>query len=292
MKLNSKINSPLLPRPSQSSVLELGLSHGAMAEWLAVDDDLPIYHAHKLQQIDSHPGEVIAALPESDSAQKEFGRLLLTHLTVHHGQRYATDGLNLSTKDGRLQWPLPATDLQSCSLWIQEDICLLQALNDEYILTAASVCSPSNWRLPDKIGKTLGAIHDPVPGYRDILHSRTNRLLNKLSKDKVIFRYNWSVQAGNELCWRPDLYAAQEPAELYWRVERQTLRRLPETGAIVFGIRIFLESFTRLESRQPGFTATLREIIEHLPEAQRRYKGLDVLLERPEFGAIILRNST
>ena len=112
-----------------------------MAEWLSVDDDLPIYHAHKLQQIDSHPGEVIAALPESDSAQKEFGRLLLTHLTVHHGQRYAIDGHNLSTKDGRLQWPLPATDLQSCSLWIQEDICLLQALNDEYILTAASVCS-------------------------------------------------------------------------------------------------------------------------------------------------------
>ena len=61
-----------------------------MAEWLAVDDDLPIYHAHKLQQIGSHRGEVIAVLPESDSAQKEFGRLLLTHLTVHHGQRYAT----------------------------------------------------------------------------------------------------------------------------------------------------------------------------------------------------------
>ena len=108
-----------------------------MAEWLAVDDDLPIYHAHKLQQIDSYPDEVIAALPESDSAQKEFGRLLLTHLTVHHGQRYSTDGHNLSTRDGRLQWPLPATDLQSCSLWIQEDICLLQALNDEYVLTAA-----------------------------------------------------------------------------------------------------------------------------------------------------------
>ena len=211
MKLNSKINSPLQPRPSQSSVLELGLSHGAMAEWLAVDDDLPIYHAHKLQQIDSHPGEVIAALPESDSAQKEFGRLLLTHLTVHHGQRYTTDDYNLSTRDGRLQWPLPATDLQSCSLWIQEDICLLQALNDEYILTAASVCSPSNWRLPDKIGKALGAIHDPVPGYRDTLHSKTNRLLNKLSKDKVIIRYNWSVQAGNELCWRPDLYPPKNP---------------------------------------------------------------------------------
>ena len=106
MKLNSKINSPLLPRPSQSSVLELGLSQGAMAEWLAVDDDLPIYHAHKLQQINSHPGEVIAALPESDSAQKEFCRLLLTHLTVHHGQRYATDSHNLSTRDGRLQLSL------------------------------------------------------------------------------------------------------------------------------------------------------------------------------------------
>jgi hypothetical protein len=163
---------------------------------------------------------------------------------------------------------------------------LLQALNNEYVLTAASVCSPSNWRLSEKIGKALGAIHDPVPGYGDTLHARTNRLLHKLSKDKVITRYNWSVQAGNELCWRPELYPAQEPAEPYWRVERQTLRRLPETGAIAFGIRIFLESFTKLESRQPGFTATLREIIEGLPEEQRRYKGLDSLLARPEFGAL------
>ena len=267
-------------------MLELGLKHGTMAEWLAVDDDLPIYHAHKLQQIGSHRGEVIAVLPESELAQKEFGRLLLTHLTEHHGERYTTDGHHLSTRDGTLKWQLPATDLQSCCLWIQEDICLLQALNNEYILTAASVCSPSNWRLSEKIGKALGAIHDPVPGYGDTLHARTNRLLHKLSKDKVIIRYNWSVQAGNELCWRPELYPAQEPAEPYWRVERQTLRRLPETGAIAFGIRIFLESFTKLESRQPGFTATLREIIEGLPEEQRRYKGLDSLLARPEFGAL------
>ena len=266
-------------------MLELGISHGAMAEWLAVDDDLPMYHAHKLQQIGSHPGEVIAALPESGLAQKEFSRLLLTHLTEHHGQLYTTDGHDLSTKDGNLRWRLPATDLQSCSLWIQEDICLLQALNDEYIMTAASVCSPSNWRLSEKIGKALGAIHDTVPGYGDTLHARTNRLLHKLSKDKVIIRYNWSVQVGNELCWRPDLYLTQEPAELFWRVERQTLRRLPETGAIVFGIRIFLENFTRLESRKPGFTATLRGIIERLPEAQRRYKGLDSLIKRPEFSA-------
>ena len=286
MKLNSEINSPFLPRANQSSVLELGLKHGTMAEWLAVDDDLPIYHAHKLQQIGSHRGEVIAVLPESELAQKEFGRLLLTHLTEYHGERYSTNGHHLSTRDGILEWQLPATDLQSCCLWIQEDICLLQALNNEYVLTAASVCSPSNWRLSEKIGKALGAIHDPVPGYGDTLHAKTNRLLHRLSKDKVIIRYNWSVQAGNELCWQSELDPILEPAEPYWRVERQTLRRLPETGAIVFGIRIFLESFTKLESRQPGFTASLREIIERLPKEQRRYKGLDSLLARPEFGAM------
>ena len=286
MKLNSEINSPLLLSPNQSSVLELGLRHGTMAEWLAVDDDLSIFHAHKLQQIGSHRSEVIAVLPESELAQKEFCRLLLTHLTERHGERYTINDHDLLTRDGRLKWPLPATDLQSCCLWIQEDICLLQALNDEYVLTAASVCSPSNWRLSEKIGKALGAIHDPVPGYGDTLHARTNRLLHNLSKDKVIIRYNWSVQAGNELCWRPELYPAQEPEEPYWRVERQTLRRLPETGAVVFGIRIFLESFTKVESRKPGFTATLREIIERLPEEQRRYKGLDSLLTRPEVGAL------
>ena len=261
-------------------MLELGLQRGATPTWLVIDDDFPIFHAHKIQQIKAHRAEVIAALPESELAQREFCKLLLDHLIAHHHGQYSIEGQYLSTRSGRLKWLLPATDLESSCLWIQEDICLLQPLNGEYVLTAASICSPSNWRLIEKIGEGLGAIHDPVPGYKNALHNRTNRLLHKLGANKVILRYNWSVQQGNELCWLPDLDPTQECTELYWRVERQTLRRLPESGAIVFGIRIFLESFAQLETRQPGFTTTIRRIIQRLPNKQKIYKGLDQTLGR------------
>ena len=179
-------------------MLELGLRHDKMAEWLAVDDDLPIYHAHKLQQIGSHRGEVIAVLPESELAQKEFGRLLLTHLTEHHGDRYTADGHRLSTRDGRLKWQLPATDLQAAASGFKR----------------TSVCSGTEQRVRPDCGQCCSQatgdylrksarrsarsmIRCPAMGY---LARKTNRLLHRLSKDKVIIRYNWSVQAGNELC--------------------------------------------------------------------------------------------
>tara|TARA_B100001057_G_scaffold486917_1_gene568814 strand:+ start:2792 stop:3637 length:846 start_codon:yes stop_codon:yes gene_type:complete len=280
LKLNSRISSTFLPSPNQSSVVELGLKRSATSTWLAIDDDLPVFHAHKLQQIEAQRAEVIAALPESESAQREFCELLLDHLIEHHQHQYSVEGRYLSTRNGGLKWLLPATDLESSCLWIQEDICLLQPLNGEYVLTAASICSPSNWRLLEKIGEGLGAIHNPVPGYRSILHTKTNRLMHKLGSDKVISRYNWSVQLGNELCWRPDLDSFPEQTEPYWRVERQTLRRLSKSGAVVFGIRIFLESFAQLESRRPGFTTNIKEIIQRLPNKQKIYKGLDKTLSR------------
>ena len=101
-------------------------------------------------------------------------------------------------------------------------------------------------------------------------------------------RFNWSVQQYPELFWRKDLDKqpaqldlnkgwekgfGQGPNALFWRVERQTLRRLPQSGAIVFTIRIFIHSFAALELTS-GFTTNLGQLIGALPIAEKKYKGL------------------
>lgn len=277
MKLDSQIPAPILPNPEQSSVLELGLTPCSKPNWLAIDEDFAHFHAHKLQQFETHPDKVFAALPQSVAAQEEFSQVLLEDLLTNHADLYYREG-NLLHQQSGIEWHLDTPDLAASSLWIPEDICLLQQLGDEHILTAASICSPSNWQLKHKIGRNLNVIHDPVPGYKATLQERVNRMLSQMNDQKLILRFNWSIQRGNELCWHPELYAPDFNDALYWRIERQTLRRLPLTRAIVFGIRIYLESFAQLERRIPAFRQQVRKLIDNLDAEQRSYKGLDSIL--------------
>ncbi len=277
MKLDSQIPAPILPNPEQSSVLELGLTPCSKPNWLAIDEDFAHFHAHKLQQFETHPDKVFAALPQSVAAQEEFSQVLLEDLLTNHADLYYREG-NLLHQQSGIEWHLDTPDLAASSLWIPEDICLLQQLGDEHILTAASICSPSNWQLKHKIGRNLNVIHDPVPRYKAILQERVNRMLSQMNDQKLILRFNWSIQRGNELCWHPELYPPDFNDALYWRIERQTLRRLPLTRAIVFGIRIYLESFAQLERRIPAFRQQVRKLIDNLDAEQRSYKGLDSIL--------------
>ncbi|KAI0366429.1 hypothetical protein BV20DRAFT_656374 [Pilatotrama ljubarskyi] len=58
------------------------------------------------------------------------------------------------------------------------------------------------------------------------------------------------------------------------RTERQTLRRLPRTGAIVFTIRVYQTPFEEL-AREPGIPGRMASAIRSWPEDVARYKARD-----------------
>lgn len=274
MQLESRTDPFLWPDPEQVSVLRLGLQSLNPREWMVADEDLALFQQHKRAQAEQRFESVYQALPESESAQREFADNLLSHLSNDHATQYGQKTNTLIHHPSGLHWPLERRDLWHSSLWVQEDICLLQNSDDQYRLTAASLCSPSNWKLADKIGRGLDVIHDPVPGYQEQLAMRVNRLLDALKPNKPLLRYNWSIQSGNELFWREDNAPGTTSEEKYWRVERQTLVRLPKTGAIVFGIRIFLHSFARM-SELLDFDKAVDKLVARLPDAERHYKNLE-----------------
>ncbi|KAH0839611.1 hypothetical protein J3R83DRAFT_527 [Lanmaoa asiatica] len=63
-----------------------------------------------------------------------------------------------------------------------------------------------------------------------------------------------------------------EPATLRLRSERQTLRRLPRTGAIIFGIRTYLFKVEEL-TRERGVAGRLASAIRSWPDDVAVYKG-------------------
>jgi hypothetical protein len=65
---------------------------------------------------------------------------------------------------------------------------------------------------------------------------------------------------------------------LYLRVERQTLRRLPITGAVLFGIRVHVYPLARAIT-SPDTAAGLAAAVRALPAEMAHYKSLPMFQE-------------
>jgi hypothetical protein len=135
---------------------------------------------------------------------------------------------------------LPA--LERAALRVDEDLCLLTRAGDgPFLLTAACVCAPSHWVLAEKIGLPVAEIHGPVPFYEPELAARVDGFIARLRDGVVVGRRNWTIHEDDDL-YAPvppdaDASAGVAPADQWLRSERQTLRRLPRSGTVLFTIR-------------------------------------------------------
>jgi hypothetical protein len=149
-------------------------------------------------------------------------------------------------------------------------------------LRAACVCFPSRWDLAAKIGTTLDDIHFPVPGYKNELSRPTNALFERLTPDRGFWRLNWTLLDSPMLFQPASARRAPEGnlEEWYFRVERQTLRSLARTKAVVFTIRTYVASAATLCQRDETFAETLIHAIETAPTSVQEYKGWTGVAER------------
>lgn len=168
--------------------------------------------------------------------------------------------------------------LEEAASLVSDDLCILEAERPgDWRLTAGVLCAPTYWTLPERIGLDLGGLHGPVPGGDPELSSRVGRIFTGLKPGVVLERFNWTVQA-SEKRYTPDRpgVAGKSPRDLYFRVERQSLRKLPKSGAVVFSSRICLDPL--LPILDDGAT---REAFEDAwlgaPKHVRRYKHWDDL---------------
>ena len=159
---------------------------------------------------------------------------------------------------------------------------LPDAASGEYRLAAAVLCFPARWLLHEKMGRPLTIIHDPVPDYDDDLARRVNRVFAAVRPERPLVRINWTVHPTPELFLplglSDKLMMEPEPdGRMYLRTERQTLVRLPETGAVVFGIKT---SVSPLETLAPDAARTLLDLIQDFDENERAYRGKPALHQR------------
>jgi hypothetical protein len=152
-------------------------------------------------------------------------------------------------------------------------------LDDALRVRAGCVCFPSFWSLPEKLGQPIDLVHAPVPGLNAEVGAKIRTFLERLKPGDVWERWNWGLAATPErnchpVMRRPRLDATATLATTWFRVEHQALIRLPETGAILFGIRIHSSTLEEEAAAAPEFAAALKRQLETMPDAVLDYKGL------------------
>jgi len=107
------------------------------------------------------------------------------------------------------------------------------------------------------------------------------RFFQSLKPGRIVQRLNWSVmddpalfQPGghHEAEVNRDVTAGNALQRLYLRVERQTFRKLPQSQAVAFGIRIHVTPLAEVV-RVPGEGERLRGALAALPPEMALYKS-------------------
>ena len=261
-------HAPYTPFDTLRTARPPGLSPLDMNEWTVVHDDFAAQMAYREKLLQQEAETVLNCRAGAEPAVAELLEMLLGHLSRHPG--YQVTSGSVRRPDG-VEVALSANNsmatLALMGRLIAEDLCLMQRsdLDEEYKLNAAVLCFPSRWLLSEKIGRPLTAIHEPVPDYDETLARRVNRVFEALSPDRPLVRCNWLVHGDPEL-FRPlgregeDASRSEPVEDLYLRTERQTLVRLPQTGAVVFGIKTSVTPLEKLTD--DAMQALLKELSE------------------------------
>ncbi|MEO0865520.1 MAG: DUF3445 domain-containing protein, partial [Pseudomonadota bacterium] len=201
--------------------------------WLRVDEAYGHQMARRLEILRDHGPEVLYLDPAARPAAQELLAAVVAELPAFG---FAVAGDMVTCPDGRKVQVSCTAPLETLGRTLQSDFVIMEKRGNEHVLTAAVLCFPASWRLAEKAGRPLTDIHVPVQDYTDGVALRVQRLFDGIQVGRPLWRFNqlWYDD--------PELYqprSAAEPRRVgagqdggpYYRTERQTLLRLPQSRA-------------------------------------------------------------
>lgn len=260
--------------------------------------------ALKRQLLTERPAYYYQSLPGHETAQWD-----VLEAVLHNLARFSPDQFTLRRDGDRWHWhnhrlnemttftfgdsaTLPLEPLDWVGRQVQEDLTLL-AGDDRYAdavtLVAGQLCFGNGWCLDEKMGLPFWQIHAPIVPIVEPMIRAAQKLMERLPVGRPVWRVNWSVKVTDQLNMTSrhtpaldQLLADRLPAltpdtigdQLYLRIERQTLTRLPRSGAILFGIHTYQNRLAHEVTVRPGAADRLARVFSTAPPALLAYKGM------------------
>ncbi|KAK5955879.1 hypothetical protein OHC33_003520 [Knufia fluminis] len=150
-----------------------------------------------------------------------------------------------------------------------------------YHFRAGMICSALGWNTGTKIGKQLHEIHAVIPDYKEKMQFSMDRFFTKMPTEKPIQRGSWGLEVDQPLYMPPgdphekyrDFQSPDlTPERLHLRVDWQTLRRLPLSGAIVFNFKALFTPVTEFRD-EPYVPSLILKVMKEGKENLMKYKN-------------------
>ncbi len=254
--------------------LNMGLRSLEPALWLEGGEDLEAQIPQRIALKDDAREVVYQELPGYRDVIEDLVALIAENLAMFHADRY-----EVSTESVKHLPTGASADLASSDLLLQiasiigEDLVVLSREDGEWKIVAGAVLFPSRWKLSEKIGKGMDAVHAPVPGFASALAPFMTATFDKISADRAVWRKNWSLHSTSDLHQPTSIHAPANPEDYWWRTERQTLTRSRTGDFLYFTIRNRAEPLSWIKADQESavlFAETLASFTSDTIE----YKGL------------------
>lgn len=158
----------------------------------------------------------------------------------------------------------------------------------EYFFKGGVFAFAAGFAPSDRFNMPLSFVHHPIPGYESKLKLSMNRFFDRVSPGQYVTRMNFSVQTHDRFYVDDqnkshNLKEGEETVvfkkedldfdnQVHYRSERQTLTKLPKTGAVVFTIRTFLIPMSKLKLEGPEVSERFIGAIKGFPDDIADYK--------------------
>ncbi|WAO94724.1 Hypothetical protein NCS54_01232100 [Fusarium falciforme] len=268
--------------------------------------ELESSYARRIEQrrriVAAHGDFVMNALEGSEHACKELMEIVLQFLTARYPQYFSLDVANMTFNNRILGTTTDLREKQPLQVLLEnvpEDFAMVlrDPATGVYHFRAGIACTSQGWSVGTKIGQDLREMHGPVPDYQKQMAVSMDRFFAKMPTDKPIERGSWALPRGETYFVLPGAGYNPNPVEedptvkedeCHMRVDWQTLRRLPVSGAIVFNFKAMFYPVSDLRG-DPYIPSLLlknlkegkQNLIEHKRLGETRHV-VQPLLERYE----------
>ena len=254
--------------------------------WLEIHSTYASVIAQRLALYQEFGSSTLQALPGAELATKELMEMALQFLCARYPHYFTLDSSALKFHNGILN---TTTDLHTTPPLhallhnVPEDfaIMLRDPETGTYSFRAGIIMSSLGWNLGTKIGKKLHEIHDPVPDYAAKMKFSMDRYFAKMPTDKPIQRGSWGLEIDEPLYAPPGPLAdaltagTGDPSHtierVHFRVDWQTLRRLPLSGAVVFNFKGLFTPVTEFRT-EPCIPSLILKVLREGKEGLKEYK--------------------
>ncbi len=237
--------------------------------------------------------------PDTETAQWDVLEIVLNNLVTFEPQHFS-----LIRSGNKWHWQnrllnetvdfifgdsktLPFEPLDWVGRQVQEDLVILS--NDNLAaLVAGQLCFANGWSINDKFGQPFLSIHAPAPKMIEPTMQTAQKLMERIFAERPVWRCSWNFKVWNNLDLSSKYNAAYNDAlkikaadltaeniadNVYLRIERQTISRLPKSNNILFGIHMYQNSLEN-ENMDKKQAANMLNVINTTPKEMLDYKAI------------------